>query len=100
MSLCDQFLRFGRSRKAVWVIGRLEAAHALNNQRVRELFPELSVEDGPFENQFSAKSLEWLELFDITDALEICQYRRARFVRSISGCVEVVAGIVLFGVRG
>ena len=45
--------------QAVLLIGQLEAAYALSNQRVRELFPELSVEDGPFENQFSAKFLEW-----------------------------------------
>ena len=45
--------------QAVLLIGQLEAAYAFNNQRVRELFPELSVEDGPFENQFSARFLEW-----------------------------------------
>ena len=57
--------------QAVLLIGQLEAAHALNNQRVRELFPELSVEDGPLRESVLSQIPRMAELFDITDGLEI-----------------------------
>ena len=52
-------------------IGRLEAALALNNERVLEIFPELKVEDGPLREFALAEVPRMIELFDVSDCLEI-----------------------------
>ena len=57
--------------QALLMIGQLEAAHALNNQRVLELFPELRVEDGPLRESLLNQIPRMAELFDITDSFEI-----------------------------
>ena len=57
--------------RALWAIGRLEAARALNSERVLEIHPEFKVEDGPLRD-FALRELpRMIELFDVSDCLEI-----------------------------
>ena len=71
----DEFVRpipndsVGHAR-ALWVIGRLEAAHALNNERVLEVLPELKIEDGPLRDLALSEIPRMLELFDVNDCLD------------------------------
>ena len=57
--------------QAVWTIGRLEAALALNNERVLEILPEVKVEDSPLREFALAEVPRMIELFDVSDCLEI-----------------------------
>ena len=72
----EQFVRplpensVGHTR-ALLMISRLEAAHALNNQRVLEVLPELRVEDGPLRDSVLSEIPRMVEFFDITDCLEV-----------------------------
>ena len=57
--------------RALWTIGRLEAAHALNNERVLEFLPEVKVEDGPLRDLALSEIPRMVELFDVNDGLDI-----------------------------
>ena len=57
--------------RALWTIGRLEAALALNNERVLEILPEVKVEDSPLREFALAEVPRMIELFDVSDCLEI-----------------------------
>ena len=72
----DEFVRpipddsVGHAR-ALWIIGRLEAAHALNNKRVLEVLPELKIEDGPLRDMALSEISRMVELFDVNECLDV-----------------------------
>ena len=57
--------------RALWTIGRLEAALALNNERVLEILPDVKVEDSPLREFALSEVPRMIELFDVSDCLEI-----------------------------
>ncbi|MEC8114347.1 MAG: tetratricopeptide repeat protein, partial [Planctomycetota bacterium] len=57
--------------RALWTIGRLEAAQALNNERVLEILPEVKVEDGPLRDFALGELPRMIELFNVSDCLEV-----------------------------
>ena len=67
----DEFVRplpedsVGHAR-ALWIVSRLEAAHALNNKRVLEIVPEVAVEDGPLRDIALKELSRMVEFFDVT----------------------------------
>lgn len=72
----EQFVRplpddsVGHNR-ALLLVGRLEAAHALNNQRVLEILPELKVEDGPLRDAALSELSRMAEFFDMAACLNV-----------------------------
>ena len=72
----EQFVRplpddsVGHNR-ALLLVGRLEAAYALNNQRVLEVLPELKVEDGPLRDAALSELARMVEFFDMAACLNV-----------------------------